>query len=204
MKKYPSILLAFCALMMFGIASNANALTIDLSTPTLTFGEQTAMPQIEAIVFPLMGTATQLYRATPPSTEGYSLAGSYTTVFAGDNETAVISYDGSNFVGGTAFLLAKDGKANDDLDYTHAWYFYNLTELGWDGRETIELGVLWPKQGSFSHVSLYGTSTPPPTHQTPEPGIFVLLGLGLPGIAGVRKKNIHNCKTLNFRKGRVH
>jgi len=166
--------------------SSASATLIDATTAYIASGDETGMPAIEAIIFPLMAGATELYRVTPgnPNTESFAFADSYSTMFSSDREDAVITYDGlpDPIIGPTAYLLAKDGGGvpggGDD-----GWFLYNLTALGWTGTEQITITGLWPYQGSFSHISMYGTST-----AVPEPSTMLLFCAGLIGFAGFRKK----------------
>ncbi len=163
-------------LMVFGMACavSADPIEINLGTGTVISGEDTDVPSIEDIILPLMGTSTELYKATPGNPDEGPFAGSYTTTFSGDRESTQIGYDGGPFIGPVAYLLAKDGAAKDGDPNTHAWYLFNLTALGWTGTEQINISGLWPNQGSFSHLSIYGTRT-----QVPEPSSLLLLGTGI-------------------------
>ena len=183
-------LAVYVVMMIFGSVSGANAIpvNIDLTTPMYAYGEDTSQAVIEGIIAPLMVPSTELYKAEPvtgaPALEFGLLAGSYQTSFSPDNEMALIEYVGGPYVGPIAYLLAKDGSANDQNPATHGWYLYNLTALGWTGTESIFIDGLWPEQGSFSHVTLYGGAGT----VVPEPATILLLGLGLISIAVVRKK----------------
>jgi hypothetical protein len=109
------------------------------------------------------------------------LAGSYETEFFNDPddpEDATIEYSGGPIVGPTAFLLVKDGNS------TPAWYLFNLTSLGWDGMETLELTDFWVGRGAISHVTLYGGAT-----SVPEPATLSMVALGLLGVGAVRRRS---------------
>jgi hypothetical protein len=191
MKKVKVLIPLLCvAFIVFGMVSGVSAtpVNITLATATVIFGEDTSVPAIEAIIFPLMPGATELYRVTPgdPNVESAALAGSYSAEFLPDNvvkENAIVTYTGGDIIGPIAYLLAKDGRANDTNPATHAWYLYDLTTLGWTGTEQITITGLWPDQGSFSHISMYGTTGT----SVPEPMTLILLGLGLAGVAGTRR-----------------
>ena len=89
---------------------------------------------------------------------------------------ALIDYISGPAVTGTKFLLVKDG------NQTPAWYLYRLD---WNGTDDIVLDNFWPGNGSISHVTLYGSSSPT---TVPDGGsMSMLLGLGLMGLAGVRR-----------------
>lgn len=185
------IFLEVCVFMtILGLVPMANAIpvNIDLTTPMYAYGEETSQSAIDGIILPLMVPSTELYKAEPvaggPAVESGFLAGSYQTVFSGGNEVALIEYNGESYISPVAYLLAKDGLANDENPATHAWYLYNLTALGWTGTELISVIDLWPDQGSFSHVSLYGGVGT----VVPEPVTVLLMGLGLIGVAVVKLK----------------
>jgi hypothetical protein len=178
-----TLLMAF---ILAGMVSTtyAGPVSINLSTTTVTFGENPSQAAINAIIIPLMSPSVELYKDEVGPEFGM-LAGSYKTTYtfvSGDPEEAVIKYTGGTIVGPTAYLLAKDGNANDTNPATHAWYLYNLTALGWTGVEDITITGLWPAQGSFSHVTLYGT-TP-----VPIPAAAWLFGSGMLGLIGVRRR----------------
>jgi hypothetical protein len=60
---------------------------------------------------------------------------------------------------------------------------FNLTSLGWDGMETLNLSGFWPQQGAISYVALYGDAK-----KVPEPTTMLLLGFGLLGLVGFGRK----------------
>lgn len=170
----------FVLLMVIGIITSANALLVDPSSYVAT-GNQTSVPDIETIIggSPYSVTLPGLYKAEPGTTisESGDLAESYDTVFSPstDPKGVSITYTGGDFVGPIAYLLVKDGKAG--------WFLYNLTSLGWNGTENISITGLYPTNGSVSHISLYGSSTP-----TPIPAAAWLLGSGLVGLVTIRRR----------------
>ena len=175
------IVIIFAVLIALATVSGALALPVEI-TPTnyLVKGTETGLPFIEDIIFPLMPGAVELYRATMGSPDEYALAGSYETTWlpTGQKEYGFVDYVGGDYVAAPAYLLAKDGAAG--------WFFYDLTALGWTGTERISLGQLWPNQGEYSHISIYGTKGT--SVLIPEPGTMILLGLGLLGVGIVARK----------------
>jgi hypothetical protein len=132
-------------------------------------------------------SVTEYYKANAGGPEVGLLAGSYSTVFGAGNETATITWDGpSLFDCGICILLVKDGNNAPNQIY------FNLgpTGYGWDGMESIFVSdpLIWPRQGSISHVSLFSASVP--TQQVPEPGSLTLLGIGLLGLAGLTRRRL--------------
>ena len=176
---------ARAAFAVAALTSLAHALVITPSSGTLNVsrweGGQTAQPQIDAAIAPLLGTSTEVYKQNVGGSEEGSLAGSYTTTFSNspaDPADALIDYISGPIVNPTRYLLVKDG--NQDP----AWYLFNLSTLGWNGTEDLVLTGFWPQQGAISHVSLYGG----PGTGVPDGGATVaLLGLGLTVLAFARR-----------------
>jgi hypothetical protein len=79
-----------------------------------------------------------------------------------------------------AFLLVKDGA------HLPSWYLFNLTLLGWNGTDTIELSGFWPGPGAISHVSLYRGETT----NTPDGGSMVVLLGGAVAVLGFLRRKI--------------
>jgi hypothetical protein len=162
--------LGLTAALTLTMTFSAAALNITPTSGTLDTsrweGNQKAQSSIDVIVAGIIGSSVELYKsedAKPPASpvESGALSDSYQTTFspAGDAEDATISYSSGKIVGPTAYLLVKDGAG------TPAWYLFDLTQLGWDGMETLELTDFWSGKGpagkgAISHVTLYGTSVP--------------------------------------------
>lgn len=197
-------LIVICALLAFAAQAQALPLEITPDTGVLNItrwqGDENDQPAIEAainVIFygdpPTDNIANyELYKSDAagydkegnyiPQTETGSLSGYYTTAFIPelDPSAATISWDGAlgdPYAGPPAYLLVKDGNADP------SWYFYDLTGLGWNGMEDLELTNFWPNGGAISHVTLYGG-----TQSVPEPATMLLLGSGLLGLAGLGRR----------------
>jgi hypothetical protein len=187
--------LASAALAVIGGAISAQALSITPSSGTLNVtrwqGPETSQAAIDLIIGGIIAPSTELYKqdvgkvSDPlPAATGL-LAANYKTTF--DNEPldpseALIEHLGGLSVGPNAYLLVKGGgptKFVGDL-----WYLYDLTALGWNGTEDLELTEFWPNQGAISHVTLYGDIP-----GTPDGGTTaLLLGAVMAGFAALRRK----------------
>lgn len=173
------------ALTVVGSCFEAQALLITPSTPAFAKGNQTSQSAINAIINPLMGSATQLYKKNVGGSESGSLAGSYQSTFSNSSsnpEDALIKYTGGSVVGG-AFLLVKGGSQ------TPAWYLFDLSST-WNGIEDLVLNDFWVGPGSISHVTLYGKEAQfTPASTVADAGTtLALLGLGLGAMGVVRRK----------------
>jgi hypothetical protein len=174
--------------IVLGMVASASALPINLDTAPVKFGEDTSQAEINSIISSLLtgDPDAWVYKSTPSSDDEGALASSYETDYSRDTENAKISYVGGPYVDPTlspVYLLAKDGAAKDNNNKTHAWYLFDLSALGWNGTDTITITGLWPDQGNFSHITIYGTPAP-----VPEPSTMLLLGSGMSVLALIRAR----------------
>jgi hypothetical protein len=161
--------------------SNVQALEITPATDNWTgFINNTPGAHLEAILTCGCLLGTEQYKQNVGGSEEKPLAGSYETTFSNtpsDPSAAEIVWTGGSFLTGQMYLFVKDGN-----NYP-AWYLFDLTALEWDGRETLELSGFWPGRGAISHVSFFGGVS-----SVPEPATLSLLGLGLFGLAAIRRR----------------
>jgi hypothetical protein len=127
-------------------------------------------------------TLTELYKQNVGGGESGSYKNSYTTTFsnsAGDPQDADIDYVGGPSLAGIAnlWMYIKDGNHNP------AYYLINLSGLGWNGTDPLDIRGFWPQQGAISHITILGGG-----NSVPDGGMTVmLLGAGLAGLGVVRR-----------------
>lgn len=184
MKKIQILVTILCVMFVaLGMVSSASALTITPSTLPQWSGSSPVNPDandISALVS-YGGTLSELYKQDLDGGESGSFAVSYETAFFNtptDPMDATITYvSGQSFItGDPLYLLVKDG------NHDPIWYIFDLSS--WNGTDTLDIQGFWPNQGAISHVAIYG----PNGTSVPEPLTLILLGFGLVGIAGIRRR----------------
>jgi hypothetical protein len=168
-------------------AQQAHALNITPATVPQWTGVQNSTSGMLAEIAGLGITlGSELYKQDQgTATDSGALAGYYTTTFLATPDDPSGATIAQTVAGAPApssvakYLIVKDGKQNP------AWYLFDLEELGWNGTETLNLSTFWPGNGAISHVSLHGTQRTVPDGGTTA----ALLGLGMLGIAAVRRKS---------------
>ena len=204
-KKFTIMMVATLFFLVFGMMSSASAISIvDINPGTEEgyFEDGTLQPQKSSIEDAFGVTLGDLlYKANvendPPGVdeEEGSLVGSYTTSYTLDPEILKITWttDTTFISGDPIWLFVKDG--------VHGNYLFNLSNLSdvnvgsevvasysWDGMDTLRLSGFWPEEGdAISHISIWGEYT-----QVPEPGMVILLGIGLIGLAFFSRRRLLN------------
>ncbi|MDR4521409.1 MAG: PEP-CTERM sorting domain-containing protein [Nitrosomonas sp.] len=192
-KKITKTTIASLFVMLCGFAGfNAHAIVITPSTAGIILGSSLTTPTTAAnceagCIYDAFninggvnnGSLSLLYKSDVSGSSGIgsdsgSFAASYNTTFSGtqsDPSNALIDYiSGASIVCPDCYLAIKDG------NHAPTYYFYDLAS--WNGTDDIVLRDFWPKKGAISHVSIWGA----PSTNIPEPGIVLLLGIGLLGL----------------------
>lgn len=188
LQKISKTMIASLFALLLGLAGfNAHAIVITPSTAGIILGSSLTPPTGPSNCEPNCvynafninggvndGSLSLLYKGAVGNPDEGTFAASYVTTFsntAANPSNALIDYiAGPSITCPDCYLAIKDG------NHAPTYYFYDLAS--WNGTEDIVLRNFWPQKGAISHVSIWGK----PSTNVPEPGIVLLLGIGLLGL----------------------
>lgn len=157
--KKTGLIIVCVMFIVFGVLTGAGAVTVTPSTTPQWTGLENNMP---AILAKLNSTIS-----------GFGDLKLLLEVQAPDEASGLTI---NNDIAGAEYLLVKDGR------HAPAWYLFDLQNLNpggaWNGTDPLVLSGFWPGPGAISNVRVYGA---------PEPTSLLLIGLGLVGVAGLRR-----------------
>lgn len=188
LQKISKTMIASLFALLLGLAGfNAHAIVITPSTAGIILGSSLTPPTGPSNCEPNCvynafninggvndGSLSLLYKGAVGNPDEGTFAASYVTTFsntAANPSNALIDYiAGPSITCPDCYLAIKDG------NHAPTYYFYDLAS--WNGTEDIVLRDFWPQKGAISHVAIWGK----PSTNVPEPGIVLLLGIGLLGL----------------------
>ena len=176
MKPLTTKILLGLALAIAG--AQAQAISLSPSTFPQFSGSDPNNPKADDVET-IVGTDVELveaYKDDQDDGESGSFADVYTSTYGTVEEplsAATITFtgtEGEQIACPECFLLVKDGNQNP------IWYIFDLGD--WDGMEVIELTDFWVGNGEISHITIFSDGK-----AVPGPAPFVLMGIGLLGMA---------------------
>lgn len=175
MKKYISILMAITGLAIMANTSWAitmsDVISVDKLITAATLSDSGDATELAWVNTVLGTTYTTMKKYDTPDGAGW---------VAVDGESGVYAIDFLSESPGYFFI--KVGAGKKDPPYTH-YLYENLASLNWGVINlSVNEDITIKEIGKFSHIGELGETA------VPEPATLILLGLGLLGIAGIRRK----------------
>lgn len=183
--------MCFAATIASFMVFSASALDIDPSDATFTSNETGNLSAADVEDITGCDNLTELYKSDAnddgSGTDSGPFADSYNTTFSNDaddpEDADIVHVNGEPSIppqDDCLWLLVKDGSQSP------AQYLIDLSALGWNGTESLNLTGFWPQQGAISHIAIYGTVN---GNGVPDGGLtIVLLGAAISAIGLVSRR----------------